>query len=248
MQPTPVAFYSPVLNRRLTFYVCLPPSYETSGRHYPAIYLLHGRFGSEMDWPYSGSAYSTARRLMESGQLTEAILIMPSDGGYSQGTYYTDWHDGSGQFEQYFIKDLIPFAENQYRIQSARTSRAIAGLSMGGFGSLLLSLRNPDLFVAAGSLSGALGFFPSIENLHLAPDWSQESLERIVGPLNGPYARERNLAHLAAKVIKEDQAPALYFDCGTEDFLYESNLWFKEQLTGHGYPFSYQEFPGDHTW
>ncbi|WP_010274891.1 alpha/beta hydrolase [Paenibacillus senegalensis] len=247
-QPMPVTFYSPVLERRLTFYVCLPPGYETSGRQYPSIYLLHGRFGSEIDWPYKGAAYETISRLTASGQLTEAVVIMPSDGGFSQGTYYTDWHDGSGRFEQYFIQDLIPFVESQYRIKSERSSRAIGGLSMGGFGSLYFALRHPDKFAAAGSMSGALGMFPQTGNLHLGPDWSVEMLERVVGPLDGPYALERNLAILAARVIKQADLPALYFDCGTEDFLYESNLWFKDQLTKLNYPFTYQDFPGSHTW
>lgn len=247
-QPMPVTFYSPVLERRLTFYVFLPPGYENSERHFPSIYLLHGRFGSEIDWPYKGSAYETISRLMTTGKLQEAVVIMPSDGGFSQGTYYTNWEDGSGQFEQYFIQDLIPFAESQYRINADRSARAIGGLSMGGFGSLYFALKHPDKFAAAASMSGALGMFPMKSNLHLGPGWDLEMLERVVGPLDEPAALERNLAHLAARAAKGEKPPALYFDCGTEDFLYESNLWFKDQLDKHNYPYTYQEFSGAHTW
>lgn len=247
-QPTPVTFYSPILERRLSFYIFLPPGYETADKHYPAIYLLHGRFGSEIDWPYKGRAYETLSRLMASGQLTEAIVIMPSDGGFSNGTYYLDWHDGSGSFAQYFIHDLIPFVESQYRVIAERESRAIGGLSMGGFGSLYLALSHPDQFIAAGSMSGALGMFPQKDHLHMAPQWTVDMLERVVGPLDGPYARKHNLANLAATVVKRSTKPALYFDCGFEDFLYESNQWFKTQLDQLQYPYTYQEFPGSHTW
>ncbi|GIP33851.1 alpha/beta hydrolase family protein [Paenibacillus sp. J2TS4] len=248
MLPAPVTFHSSALNRRLTFYIFLPPGYDQSDKRYPVIYLLHGRYDSEISWPYRGHAYSTAERMMRSGDLTESILVMPSDGGYSTGTYYLDWHDGSGRFGQYFVDDLIPYIDSQYRTLPRREARVIGGLSMGGFGSLLLALRNPHLFGAAGSMSGALGMFPESANLHLAPDWKPEELVRIVGPLDDDYARHHNLAFLASKVLREGPHPEIYFDCGTEDFLYKSNLWFKEQLESLNYPFTYQEFNGSHTW
>ncbi|MFD0870042.1 Endo-1,4-beta-xylanase Z precursor [Chlamydia abortus] len=248
MIPTPVTFHSQALNRRLTFYVFLPPGYEQSEKRYPVIYLLHGRFDSEISWPYRGNAYATAERMMASGELTESIIIMPSDGGFSTGTYYLDWHDGSGNFEQYFMNDLIPFIDSQYRTLTSRENRVICGLSMGGFGSLLLALRNPGQFGAAGSLSGALGMFPSSDRLDLAPDWEPDQLVRIVGPLDEEYARHHNLSFLAARALQQGPYPEIYFDCGTEDFLYQANLWLKDELTRLNYPFTYQEFSGSHTW
>ncbi|GIP38027.1 endo-1,4-beta-xylanase [Paenibacillus sp. J31TS4] len=249
MQHSPVTFFSGALHRRLTYYLFLPPSYEAEPeRRYPVVYLLHGRYDSEISWPVRGSAYETADRLMRSGAIPEAILVMPSDGGYDRGTYYMDWYDGSGRFEQYFVHDLIPHIDRMYRTLPGRETRAIGGLSMGGYGSLLLALRNPDLFVAASSMSGALGMMPDSAHLHLAPDWQEAELARIAGPLDGPYAQEHNLAFLARRVLAGEHRPSLAFDCGTEDFLLPANRWLKGELESMGYPFVYREYPGAHTW
>lgn len=249
MQLFPVTFESGALNRRLTYYVFLPPGYEREKeRRYPVLYLLHGRYDSETAWPYKGSAHQTLQQMMDAGELAEMVVIMPSDGGYDRGTYYMNWYNGDGRFEDYFLFDLIPHVDRTYRTLADREHRMIAGLSMGGYGSLLLSLRNPHLFGAAGSMSGALGMMPSVENLHLAPDWTHMEIVRLAGPLNGPYAREHNLAWLAERAVSQGLYPAVYFDCGREDFLYEANQWLKGQWEASGFPFTYQEFPGVHSW
>ncbi|WNQ11839.1 alpha/beta hydrolase family protein [Paenibacillus aurantius] len=244
MSLVPVPFFSSTLFRRQTCFVYLPPGYESSDQHYPTIYLLHGLYGSESDWTQKGGAEATLDRLLAAGELRECIVVMPNDGGYGHGTFYLDWYDGTGNFEQYITDDLVPFIDSHYRTLPAPESRAIGGLSMGGFGAFYLALRHPELFGAASSLSGAIGS-PSLLSFK---DYSRSEFPRMLGPVTGPYARERDLARLVEQRAKEGALPQLHFTCGTEDYLYPLSCGFKVHLEGLGVGHEYTEYPGAHTW
>jgi putative tributyrin esterase len=235
----PDMLYSGALNSRKSFYVCLPDNYEQSNKEYPVIYMLHGRSGSETDWVYKGKLLETAASLMKEDVLRECIIVTPSDGGYDRGTFYVDWYDGSGLFEQYMIYDLIPYIDANYRTLAAREMRAVGGLSMGGYGAFMLALKHPELFSAAASLSGVLGTMSHFEPFESA---------RMVGPAEGPYAKAYDVYELAKTNLNNSTKPKLYFSCGTEDFLYEINVGYKQYLEGIGYSFEYEEFPGEHDW
>lgn len=235
----PDLVFSSALNSRKTFYVCLPEDYEQTDKRYPVVYMLHGRSGSETDWIYKGGIVDTASKLVSEGKLQDCIIVMPSDGGHDRGTFYVDWYDGSGNFEQYIMYDLIPYVDMQYRTITGRESRVIGGLSMGGFGAFMLALKHPDTFAAAASLSGALGSVKHFDPL--------ESM-RMAGPAHGPYAKQYDLVELAADRVSHSMRPRLYFNCGTEDYLYELNLGYKQLLEKLGYPFDFETFPGEHQW
>lgn len=237
-------FFSGALFSRKTCLVYLPKGYEASEQSYPVIYLLHGMYEGESDWTERGQAEQTLDRLMEGGDLRECIVVMPNDGGYGHGTFYTDWYDGTGNFEQYFIHDLMPSVERSFRTIPSKEARALAGLSMGGFGSVYLALRHPELFGAAASLSGALA------SADMLPDkeFARSEFPRILGPASGPYARERNIFRLAAERLSEQGQPELYFDCGTDDYLYGINTAFAGHLNQIGYPHQFQSFSGAHNW
>lgn len=239
MKLLPHMFYSSALRSRKTCYVLLPDQYDATNDTYPVIYLLHGRSGCETDWLYKGHAQQTIELAVEQKALRDCIVVIPSDGGHETGTFYVDWYDGSGNFEQYFIYDLIPSIDEHFRTMATKQGRAIAGLSMGGYGSFVLSLRNPHLFGTAASLSGALGDMSN----YPAPESA-----RIIGPVRGAYAEEHDLYELT-KLRKEDPfRPYLYLDCGTEDFLYEHNKAMHQHLLKLEYPHVYREFSGAHTW
>jgi putative tributyrin esterase len=239
MQFKPEVFFSSALNSRKTCYVLLPPSYDQSSEEFPVIYLLHGMHGGETDWIYKGNVVSKIQELYSQQQLRESIFVLPSDGGYDKGTFYVDWYDGSGNYEQYFIYDLVQFIDSQFRTIKTPKHRAIGGLSMGGYGAFMLSLRNPNLFGAAASLSGAIGHLSSFLEADRA---------RLVGPVTGPHALKYDLAQLAAQRVTDLDRPDLYVNCGTEDFLYEGNVWFKNHLDSLDYPATYKEYPGEHNW
>ncbi|WP_248925648.1 alpha/beta hydrolase [Paenibacillus hamazuiensis] len=241
-----VPFFSGALYSRKTCCVYVPPGYDSSDEDtaYPVIYLLHGLYGHQLSWLQNGSAEPTLDRMIESGELRPCIVVMPDDGGYDHGTFYIDWYDGSGHFEQYFVYDLVPHIDRNFRTAADRRHRVLSGLSMGGFGACYLALRHPDLFGAAASLSGALGSTAEFGE----KEFARSNFGRIVGPAGGPYARERDLYRLAESKIGSPDRPALYFNCGVEDYLHPMNMAFKRHLDAIGYPYRYEEFAGEHNW
>jgi putative tributyrin esterase len=240
----PVPFFSSVLYARKTCFVYVPPGYETSGRSYPVVYLLHGMYQGETDWSERGGAQWILDRMIADGELEACIAVMPSDGGYGNGTFYMDWYDGTGNFEQYFIHDVVGYIESHYRTIRSKEARALCGLSMGGFGAALLALRHPELFGSAASLSGALGSAAALPY----KDFSRSEFPRMIGPAGGEYAKERDIYRLAAKRIKEDRTPALYMDCGSEDSLLELTRAFDRYLTSIEYPHECRSFSGGHNF
>ena len=131
--------------------VLLPDGYARSaGRRYPVLYLLHGAGDDFTGWTRSGDAQRTTAGL-------PLIVVMP-DGG--RGGWYTDWRNGGSggppRWETYHVDELIPLVDRRFRTVAARRGRAIAGLSMGGFGALSYAARHPDRFAAAASFSGGV--------------------------------------------------------------------------------------------
>jgi S-formylglutathione hydrolase FrmB len=142
---------TPELARPTHVRVLLPAGYTSHPkRRYPVLYLLHGASGNRTDWTTQGQAEPLTAKL-------PLIVVMP-DGGL--GGFYTDWYNnGSGgtpRWETWHIKRLIPYVDRHFRTLPTRSERAIAGLSMGGFGSFTYATRHPDLFTAALSMSGAV--------------------------------------------------------------------------------------------
>lgn len=244
----PVMFYSSVLNRRSVCYVGLPDDYDADEtQRYPVIYLLHGKNGMETDWLYKGNAEEIIQTMWDKKELRDAIIVMPNDGGYSDGTFYVDWYDGSGNFEQYVKYDLIPMIDHEFRTYDSRLSRVIGGLSMGGFGAVMLSLKNPELFGAAVSFSGAVGDILNLSEGEL-PLFNAAAFAPILGPLHGEHAQRYRLRNLAEQRLEENNGPAIYLSCGKQDYLYEANVGFTQYLRKIGYNHQYEEFEGEHNW
>ena len=147
---------APALGTRTKVRVLLPDGYRAGDdRRYPVLYLLHGAGGDETDWTDDGAAArATAGKPL--------IVVMP-DGG--KAGWYTDWsNDGAGgppAWERYHVRELVPLVDQRFRTIPARRGRAIAGLSMGGFGAFSYAARHPDLFTAAASTRAASISTPS---------------------------------------------------------------------------------------
>ncbi len=133
--------------------VTLPRDYDASGRkRYPVLYLLHGSLDDH-------TAYFNHALEDILGELP-LIVVSPDAGPLNS---YSDWYGsvlGSGQLpaaaETYILDELLPYIENQFPVRGDRAGRAVAGLSMGGAGTMKFAAARPHLFAAAGSFSGAL--------------------------------------------------------------------------------------------
>jgi enterochelin esterase-like enzyme len=145
------ALKSTTLGVDLRMNVYLPDGYKDGSARYPVVYLLHGASGDEHDWTRKGSVVETMDALIKRGLMRPSIAVMPSIGPqswFADGAVY--------KMETALITELLPYVEQRYRVGTARSERSIAGLSMGGFGALNLSLKHPQRFCAAGVISPAI--------------------------------------------------------------------------------------------
>lgn len=139
----------------------LPPGYATTGAH-PLLLLLHGAGDGSETWVENTDVEEFVAELCAVDADACPVLVMPDGGGkHSETGWYTDWHDGSRQWETFHISVVLPWVRDHLAVAPCRDSTLIAGLSMGGFGSFSYAARHPDQFVAAASFSGFLDSRPA---------------------------------------------------------------------------------------
>ena len=147
-----VEFFSPAVMRTMKFDIVLPEDYEDSGQRYPVLYLLHGYMQNYTIWGRNLAASFYARNL------DDLILVLPDAGNSWYVNYAVNEERQQNNWEDHIIKDVISYVDDNYRTEARREGRAIAGLSMGGFGAFALGLRHPEMFISIGSTSGALSY------------------------------------------------------------------------------------------
>ncbi len=226
-------FHSASLERDMRYRVLLPQQYESGGR-FPVLYLLHGLYGDYLNWD--------TRTNLENYALDLRLLIVMPD---ADNSWYTDSATvPQDKFEDYIAKDLISEVDEKYRTIRVRHGRAIAGLSMGGYGAVQLALKYPGLFELAGSLSGA---FNAAQNLDtLRPEFAAK-LREVFGN-EGSRERAENDVLLLLNTSHQTSYPYFYLGCGTADFFLDTNRAFVMQLSSRKIAYEYHETPGEHTW
>jgi len=121
----------------MKYRILLPCGYQTAGRRSPVLYLLHGLYGNYLNW----DSYTKLKRYAYKYDL---IVVMPD----ADDSWYTNSAcDPKDKFEDYIAKDMVAEIDGKFRTVRLRHARAIAGLSMGGYGALKIALRYPDNFV-----------------------------------------------------------------------------------------------------
>ena len=232
---------SKLMGRKMPYHVIVPTTYNdkaSNGQRYPVVYLLHGLFGNFTNWV-------RLTDLVEYSSRYRFIIITPEGGN---GWYSDNLVKDGDKYESYIIKELIPEVDKKYRTLDRRDQRMIAGLSMGGYGAVKFGLKYPDMFVLAGSFSGAIGAATMTEKE--IPGAVGKSIEEIFGP-PGSVIRQANdpfdiIRRSTPEKIK--QFPFLYLDCGTDDFLFQNNRMFVELLVDKRVPHEYRQLPGAHNW
>lgn len=230
---------SKLMARPMPYRVVLPKSYSAEkDRKYPVIYLLHGLTGRFRNW-------TDLTKLPAYAERYEFIIVTPE----GANGWYTDSHTKPEEkYESYLIKELIPEVEKKYRAIGTRGGRAIAGLSMGGYGALKFGLKYPEMFSLAGSFSGALGA------ASISADGRSTASIRSIAEVFGPADSETRAANDIFKMVREatpekvKAMPFLYVDCGNEDFLIQNNRDFVALLAEKKIPHEYRQLPGAHNW
>ncbi len=226
--------------------VVLPATYAKQKKaSFPVLYLLHGAYGHFSDWLAKTPDKQLVHRLADQYNL---IIVMPE--GETFGWYIDSPVNKESQFETYITQEVIQKIDQTYRTIRDRKGRVITGLSMGGHGALYLSARHPDLFCAAGSMSGAVDI--NTAKWKLNPEDAKNTAARfepILGPVGASpetYLANYMVLPLVDK-LKANGLP-LIIDCGVDDFLITSNRELHQRLVYNGTPHDYAERPGAHTW
>lgn len=228
-----IAFRSAALGREMHYRAVLPAS-ATQHRKLPVLYLLHGNGGSLRDW----TNFSDVSQFAEAG----LILVMPE----GDNSYYVNAALRPGdRYEDYVIQDLIPDVERRFPASPNRKLRAIAGVSMGGYGAIKIAWDHPDLFSFAGALSPAVDAPRRRFSVRRIPQYL--AFRSIFGPW-GSEARRRSDLFLLARSVDAASAPSLYLTCGEAESLLGPNRRFVAVLAQHHLPYEFHAVPGAHDW
>ena len=219
-------------DRRLTVYT--PAGYETSKTKYPVLYVLHGIGGDEDAWVTQGRATQILDNLIARGEAKPMIVVFTNGNisceaapgenaqGYVNPTMSLP-QTMEGTFEKSF-PEIVKFIDTRYRTIAKKQSRAVCGLSMGGFHTLNLSINYPDMFNYSGMFSAAIGV-------------SDPSISPLYQDFDGKLAK-----YFAKK-------PALlWIGCGNTDFLFNANKEFMKKLDDNGFKYTFMETEGGHIW
>lgn len=246
---TYATFHSASLDRDLNYAVLLPASYnKDTKRRYPVLYFLHGMNGNEREFERRGVA-AAVEKMEADGKIGEFIIVSPAGGN----SFYINAKSGV-RYEDAIVKDLIPYIESNYRAIGTSNGRAIQGISMGGFGALMIAFKHPELFSSVTTHCAAL--FQELPKPS-GDDRRAQFMMQLIGKIfgdppddnffksNNPFnLADSNLAAIKKSGIK------IYFDVGDQDRygFTQPNKVFDEKLSQVGLAHEFHVFPGGHGW
>lgn len=246
-------FFSPTLDYDYPYTIYLPDGYDSEATTpYPVIYLLHGSFGNEWDWPARGNLPQIADRLIRAGHLPPAVFVMPGSQSW--------WVDGYNEpARSAFFDDLLPHVESTYNVGTTRKLRGVAGLSAGGYGALNFALERPDMFAAVAALSPAsyVPVPPSNSSAHRHPAFlnDQGQFDRDMWESLNYTAHLENyrLQVMPRPAEEQSETPPvpLYISAGRSD-VYDAEFHARllrqaiERIQGGDVRLDL--YPGGHTW
>src|SRR5271168_2354617 len=238
---------SKILGHPVAYCVILPRGYdEDQAKQYPVLYFLHGLGGNEQIL-VNPSVTNEVEDLRAADKIGEFLLVAPNAGR----SFYINSRNGKVRYEDFFIREFLPYIESHYRIRAETKSRGITGVSMGGYGALRFALRYPDLFVAVSAHSPAL--IEKLPNIKVSSDQAA-AVAAVLGMAFGSpvdaafWERESPFT-----IVKNEPRPAglqIYFDCGTDDDFgfNKGNAQFDQLLTARGIVHEFHLYPGGHDW
>jgi putative tributyrin esterase len=218
-----INYWSAALQKDGSMYVIIP---EGDGV-FPVVYQLHGLMGDYTAWLRRTSIERYAEEL--------GLMIVMPDGGRS---FYTDMRGFPARYEAHLL-ETVRYIDRTFRTPDAPTARGIGGLSMGAYGAVKLGLKRPDLFACVAVHSGALDMRLPVKGENIP------TYEEYAFAFGEPFPPEEDPFALAAR---PGEKPALYLDCGVDDFFIKHNRNFHRHLTTLGLAHEYHEYPGAHDW
>ena len=236
------SFYSKALGRDMPYDIYLPDGYQGGQQHYPVLYLLHGAGDDERSWSERGHIQEKANRLIASGAIPPAIIVMPACPACW-------WVDGAkDKAETAFWSDLVPFIDMRYRTIESRGGRLVAGLSAGGYGAVRYALRYPNRIAAAAALSPAVytESVPQISAARMQPPFLGQN-----GQFNQASWDAHNYPALIEHYFAQSFRVPLYLVSGDNDrfgVAFETALLFKRMFERQPDQVELRVVDGDHSW
>lgn len=261
-----IAFFSESLQREMHINVVLPRGYEDSGIDYPVLYLCHGFTSNYHEFVHVGVPDYLNRFDM---------MVVMVDVGNSSYANWAESEDGRPlNFADHVCKDVIGYVDKNYRTIAERKGRAINGISMGANGAITMGLTYPHLFCSIGGHSGGYSMDRSREALDASDEEKDQVnayMEKMTSdttmyyrdidiegfstmkdrtPKGEMYTTKEQIdrvdPYMNVLKIPKEELPHIYFDAGTEDFLYKPTIDFMKFLTENKIPFVFGQSTGMH--
>ena len=223
--------YSSVMHKEIKCVIIKPDTYKNRQQHFPAVYLLHGYSDQYNTWVKQVPAIKKYADQMQ-------MMIVCPDGGFSSW-YFDSPIDSTYRYDTHISKEVVYYVDAHYHTIPDRNHRAIAGLSMGGHGALYLALKHPDVFGAAGSMSGGVD---------LRPFSTQWDIAKRIGDAQTHQLNWQNMSVINMIWKGRPPAIAIMIECGTDDFFYKVNQQLHQKMLELKIPHDYVERPGRHNW
>lgn len=217
-----IEYSSTTIGAKRRAHVYTPPGYMKGNTSYPVLYLVHGAGDSDDSWTSEGHAHYILDNLIAAGKAKPMIVVMPF--GHTPERVGSDMLRNT-DFGDDLHKDLIPFVAANFRTLNNRTTRAMAGLSMGGAHTLQFGVTRPDMFAYVGVFS--MGLFDTTQ----VKRYEAQNAEALRAGAAGP-----------------DKFTLVYYAIGKDDFLYRTVAPTRAVLDTFGIKYTYHESAGGHTW
>lgn len=237
--------HSRLLGTERVFTVCLPPGYDKD-KHlsYPVLYLLHGLGGTHDDWQKHANVSLVASLMASSGEADPMIIVMPDAGGADPDEQQNGYFDmPAWPYEKFFFEEFLPEVEKRYRVIGDRRHRAIAGLSMGGGGSVAYAQHHPEFFSSVYAMSAWLRLRD--------PNWSNAPKDSPRDKLYRAVTANDCLAFLQnadSATLEPLRKIDWMIDCGDDDFLLDRNVEFYGKMRDLRLPCQLRVRDGYHNW
>lgn len=253
---TSTSFHSATLGEDVAYNLYLPAGYSSSAKHYPVLYLLHGRGDSMSAWTQMKAKLDA---LIADGSIPATIAVMPDAPWSQRASYYVDSDyrgaDPGRPVETAFTQDLVAHVDSTYRTIASRDGRVVGGYSMGGYGALRYATAHPDVFAASIVLSPAV-YFPmppsdsSTREFGAFGEGKALFVDAIYRKLNYPtefqrFAAKNLPSHMFVAVGDDEwQNPGDY----THDLDFEAHVLYKQALRVPNMSAELRVLDGGHDW
>lgn len=226
-----LSIYSQSMEKDIKCVIIIPDGYDVNDEiKYSVVYLLHGYSGDYGDW------INKAPGIAQMADIYNMIIVCPD--GNKSSWYFDSPEDPDMLYETHITKEVITFVDKRYNTIKNESGRAISGISMGGHGAMFLALRHPELFGAAGSMSGGVDLTPFPGNWDIS--------DRL-----GSYKDKRELweQHSVVNMLHLAKSETVFIiDCGTDDFFLKVNRKLHQKMVYLNIFHNYIESPGGHDW